>query len=143
MSRPRRSRPRAMISVVVLVCLLVMTLICGSLLRLIHAQRALVRNQERTLQADWLAESALRRAVLRLNVDPAYRGETWKLSADDLGGRIPGVVTIQVEPRRDPQETSRRLVTVQADFPIELPQRIRTRRHVLVDVVPSGAGAAP
>ena len=37
----RAQPPRAMISVVVLVCLLIMTLICGTLLHMIQSQRAL------------------------------------------------------------------------------------------------------
>jgi hypothetical protein len=137
------SRRSGMISVAVLVCLLVMTLICGSLLRLVHSQRALVRNQERTLQADWLAESALERAVSRLGSEPAYRGETWTLSAFDLGGQTPAVVIIKVEPLRDPAESNRRQVMVQADFPIDAPQRIRSRRQAIVDISPGPAGAAP
>ncbi len=143
MRRPHPGRPRAMISVGVLVCLLVMTLICGSLLRLVHSQRALVRNHERMLQADWLAASALERAARRLGDDPAYRGETWRLSAEDLGGRTPGVVTINVEPRRDPAEANRRQVTVEADFPIDPPQRVRSRRQAIVEISPERVGAAP
>ncbi len=139
----RGGQPRAVISVAVLVCLLVMTLICGSLLRLVHSERMLVRNQERALQADWLAESGLERAALRLGDDPAYRGETWTLSAGELGGPIPGVVTIHVEPLDDLAESNRRQVTVTADFPIDPPQRIRSRRQVIVDIGPGRAGAAP
>jgi len=139
----RGGQPRAVISVAVLVCLLVMTLICGSLLRLVHSERMLVRNQERTLQADWLAESALERAALRLGDDPAYRGETWTLSAKELGGSTPGVVTIDVERLGDPAESNRRQVTVQADYPIDPPQRIRARRQAIVDIGPGRAGAAP
>jgi hypothetical protein len=125
-----------MISVAVLVCLVVMTLICGSLLRLVHSQRALVRSEERRLQADWLAESALERAASRLGDDPAYPGETWTLSAGDLGGNEPGVVTINVEPDRDPVESHRRRVTIQADYPVEASRRVRSRRQAVLDIGP-------
>ena len=139
----RGGQQRAIISVAALVCLLVMTVICGSLLRLVHSERTLVRNQERTLQADWLAESALERAALRLSDDPEYRGETWSLSASDLGGQTPGVVTINVERLRDTAGSNRRRVTVQADFPIDPPQRIRSRGQAMADIGPGRAGAAP
>ena len=82
--------PRAMISVAVLVCLLVIMLICASLLRLVQSRRALIRNEERKLQADWLVESGLDRAAARLGDDPSYRGETWTIPADELGGQGAG-----------------------------------------------------
>jgi Tfp pilus assembly protein PilX len=130
-----------MISVVVLVCLLVMTLIFGSLLRLVHSQRALVRHDERRLQADWLAESGLERAAARLGNDPRYRGETWTFPADELGDQSPGVVTITVEPRKGAE--NQRLVTVQADYPRDPPRRARARRQVTVELGPGQTGATP
>jgi type II secretory pathway component PulK len=101
-----------MISVAALVCLLVMTLICGSLLRTIQTQRALVRSEERRLQADWLAESGLERAYARLANDPAYRGETWTLPADQIGGTDAGSVTIGFAARPERGGVSQRLVNV-------------------------------
>ena len=52
-------------------------MICGGLLRLVGSQRVLIRSEERTLQAEWLAESGVERAVARLAGDTSYRGETW------------------------------------------------------------------
>jgi hypothetical protein len=127
-----------LITVAVLVCLIVMTLICGGLLRLAQSQRTSIRNEERRLQADWLAESGLERAAVRLADDPSYRGETWPLSAVEIGGDAPGVVTITVEPRRD--EPARRLVTVQADYPRDPERRARSRKQLVVAV---GPGANP
>jgi hypothetical protein len=141
--RARPSRRRAIISAAVLVCLLVMAIVCGSLLRLTRTERGLNRAEERQLQADWLAESGLDRAAARLEKDPNYRGETWKISADDLGGPAPGVVTIEVEPGRGPDAARRRLVTVRADYPPEAPQRVRVTRAASHDLVPDRAGATP
>jgi Tfp pilus assembly protein PilX len=134
--------PRGMISVAALVCLLVMTLICGSLLRTIQTQRALVRSEERRLQADWLAESGLERAYARLANDPAYRGETWTLSPDQMGGTDAGSVAISVAARSEEAGVSQRLVNVQADYPGDPPRRVRARRQATVAVVPRG-GASP
>ena len=133
--------PRGLVSVAVLVCLLVMTLIFGSLLRLVQSQRALVSNQERRLQADWLVESGLDRAAARLGEDAAYRGETWTLPADELGGKTPGVVTIVVALRREAAD--QRLVTVQADYPRDPRRRARSRRQVIVNVDPKRVGVTP
>ena len=47
--------------------------------------RAGRRSQERRLQAEWLAESGAQRAVARLARDHDYTGETWSLTARDLG----------------------------------------------------------
>ena len=66
--------------VAVLVCLIIVTLISGAVLKMSVAQRELARSQERRLQAEWLAESG-RRAGLgpRLARIATYTGETWSL----------------------------------------------------------------
>ena len=71
--------------VAVLICLIVITLISGAVLKVGLAHRDLVRAQERRLQAEWLAESGVQRALARLAVDRDYAGETWPFSAADLG----------------------------------------------------------
>ena len=129
---PPLGRRRAAITVAVLVCLLIMTLLGAGLLRMVGTQRKLIRNEERALQADWLAESGIDRAAARLAEDPHYSGETWSITAETLGGPSPGVVTIKVEPRRDGPE--RRLVTVQADYPSALNQRVRSSKTAIVDL---------
>jgi hypothetical protein len=153
MRHPQRGRrgvlrvhpPRAMITVAVLVCLLVITLICGSLLRLVQSQRTQIHSEELRLQADWLAESGLERAAARLGEDPAYHGETWSLSADELGGPASGVVTITVEPRRegDQDASNERLVTVLADYPRDPPRRVRARKQGIVGLGSGREGAMP
>jgi hypothetical protein len=128
----------------VLVCLLVLALIAAGLLRMVHLQRGVLRTEERRLQADWLVESGLERAAARLADDAAYPGESWTLSARELEGPAPGVVTIAVEPGPGPAAAGSRLVTVVADYPGDPRQRVRSRKQAVVDVGPggrSGAGA--
>jgi hypothetical protein len=132
-----------MISVAALVCLLVMTLICGSLLRTIQTQRALVRSEERRLQADWLAESGLERACARLANDAEYQGETWSVTADQLGGKDNAAVTIQVAARPGKDGEIQRLVSVQADYPSDPSRRVRARRQAIVDIAARAREAAP
>jgi hypothetical protein len=130
-----------MITVVVLVCLLVITLIGAGLLRIVGSQRTLIQGEERGLQADWLAESGIERAAARLAIDPDYRGETWSIPADALGGPSPAVVSIKAGPHRDGPD--RRLVTVQADYPSDTDRRVRSSKQSVVDLGPGRAGATP
>ncbi len=112
----------------VLVCLLVLTLISGVLVKLGVAYRQQVRAQERRLQAEWLAESGVDRALARLAAKPDYKGEIWEIAAETLGR--PAVVTIKVDPPTSPGDG--RVVRVQADYPPDPPRRIRSTREVVV-----------
>ncbi len=91
--RPRRG----MLAIAVLVCLLVLTIIGLSLVRTGTAQRDGVRALGRRLQAEWLAEAGLRRALARLDLDPGYSGETWNIEARDLGAADAATVAITIE----------------------------------------------
>jgi type II secretory pathway component PulK len=140
--------------VAVLVCLIIVTLISGAVLKVSVAQRELARSQERRLQAEWLAESGVERAMAGLARDRDYRGETWTLSAHDLGqsereptGTSPAQaetaaaqVTIAVE--RVPAATNRRRIHIQADYPLDPQGRSRHTKEIMIDLEPSQAGAA-
>ena len=125
-----RSR-RGAVLVAVLVCLVVIALMAATLLRLGLTRRARIRSEERTWQAEWLAESGLERASARLAADPAYRGETWDVSAADLGGRWRGRVVLEVEPVDRPGPPTFR-VRSRADYPSDDPPGARRTREVLV-----------
>jgi len=126
----------------VLVCLVVITLISGALLKVGVAHRDQVRAQERRMQAEWLAQSALERARARLADRSDYAGETWKITAAELGldavssaGQGPAaLVLIAVE--RPSGSADQRLIKVQADFPPDLPRRAR---HSLKQIVTLGS----
>jgi Tfp pilus assembly protein PilX len=144
-SRMRRP-PRGMTVVAILVCLVVITLIGGAVLKVGLAHRALIRSQEHQLQAEWLAESGVQRALARLAVEREYGGESWSISAADLGlpeqppttgtaeksHRSAAVVTIAIE--RVPGGAARRWVRVQADYPRDAPQRSRHTKQVMIDL---------
>jgi Tfp pilus assembly protein PilX len=152
----RTKKPsRGMTVVAVLVCLIIVTLISGAVLKVSVAQRELARSQERRLQAEWLAESGAQRAMASLARDRDYRGETWSLSTRDLGRdeRAPtgalaahaekaaAQVTIAVE--RVPASTNRRRVHIQADYPLDGQGRSRHTKEIMINLEPSQAGAAP
>ena len=140
---------RGMTTIAVLVCLLIITLISGALLKVGLAQRESNRDRERHLQAEWLAESGVDRALARLIIDRNYTGETWSITAGELGlpeptaptestgqaDRSAAIVTIAVEPIAG--EANRRRLRVQADYPADPPRRVRHSQQMLIDLEPS------
>jgi type II secretory pathway pseudopilin PulG len=130
--RPRR---RGLVSVVILIGLIIVGLICAGLLKVAIARRAEVLMEERRLQANWLAESALDRASARLADSEAYAGETWEIGPEELGGRGPGSVLIRVT--SIPEHPDRRRVTVRADYPSDSSRRARRSLEVVLPVTPN------
>lgn len=129
-SPPRRDA--GAVAVVVLICLVLIAMIGGALLRTGLVQRRRIQGEERRLQAQWLAESGLERAGARLAGSPSYRGETWQVPAADLGGPWSGTVTIAVEPV--PARPGQRTVRVLADYPNGAGPRARQHKDAVVDL---------
>jgi Tfp pilus assembly protein PilX len=156
MIRPPAVQPsRGMTVVAVLVCLIIVTLVTSAVLKVGLAQRELARVQERRLQAEWLAQSGIERALARLDDDRAYAGESWSIGASELGlsERAPAsaradqessaaaVVLIAVE--RVPGDSGRRRVRAQADYPRDPHRRSRHTQEIMIELKPSQRGAAP
>ncbi len=116
--------------IVVLVGLAVAAMIFLSVLKLIAVQRQSVELQARQIQAGWLAESAVQRACARLSAQANYRGETWNISAQDIGGRDGATIAIRVDDV--PGKPDRRTVHVEADYPDDPYQRARQSREMIV-----------
>jgi Tfp pilus assembly protein PilX len=149
--RPRRG----MAVVAVLMCLIVLTLIGATLLKLGLVRRQINRDLELRLQAEWLVESGVNRALARA-AESDYKGETWRLAAADLGlpersEQINGqaksnvdaaIVTIAVD-RTGAGARRRCRIRVQADYPITGEHRSRCSQELILDLEPSKAGATP
>jgi type II secretory pathway component PulK len=118
--------------IVVLVGMAVTTMIFLSVLKLIAVERQSIELQTRQSQAGWLAESAVQRAVARLSADAGYHGETWNISAQELGGRDAATITIRVADVAG--KTDRRTVRVEADYPADPYQRARQGRELIVQL---------
>ena len=156
--RDFQRRRRGAILVVVLVCLAVATAISVVVVRQTAMERRAVQMNQRSLQALWLAEGGIERAVARLAADPKYAGETWiipanELAAGDAGkrGQSPfagtaqrvlrtngdcplfpcAVVRIQVETIAGQPE--RRSVHVEADYTDVPERRCRQAKQIVVD----------
>jgi type II secretory pathway component PulK len=144
---------RGITLVAVLICLLAVMLLGASLLKIALAQRGINRDLERRLQAEWLVESGVERALARIAADPDYTGETWSISAADLGlseaGQPgsskekagAGLVTIGVD--RPAGETNRRRIRIQADYPRDEPRRSRHSQEISLDLEPRKTGVTP
>lgn len=135
MSR-RRTRRRGALMVAVLVCLALIAVIGGALLRLVLLERGLLDARERQCQSRWLVEAGLQRAAARLATDAGYRGETWSLPADELAGRDGAVVRIEVSAAAD--RPGWRKVSVEADYPRDAGTRARTSKQIEFESPPSG-----
>ena len=134
----RRPDRRGLAIVPALVCLVLVTLLCGVMLKQAHLGRSLVRDEERRMQAEWLVESGLARASAKLGADRGYRGETWEVPAKALEGASPGLVKIVVEAIEN--QPGRRRVGVVADFPGGDDHRARMSKHLIVDLEPETSG---
>ena len=110
-----RVQHRGSVLIVALVCLLVVSLLAGSIVRMAILHRKQVRREQHRLQADWLVSSGLERAVNRLMNDAAYRGEIWRIPADQIGGQHTADVRISVA--SIPADGSHKKLRVEARFP--------------------------
>jgi hypothetical protein len=108
-------------------------------MRTIALERQQVRAQEDRVQAEYLADSGLERAAVRLTVDAAYSGEIWQIGAESFSGRAAGIVQIHVA--RIPDEPQSRLLRARADFPADAPARVRRSKEIRI--VLRTAGGAP
>jgi hypothetical protein len=121
---------------IALVCLVLLTVIGGALLRLVLLERKLLDSRERLCQSRWLVEAGLERAAARLAAEPDYQGETWTLPPAEIGGPEPGVVNIQVV--MAPERPTWRRIVVQSDYPRDGRRRARTSKQIEVEAQPSG-----
>jgi hypothetical protein len=128
----RPVRRRGVVLLIAVVCIAAASVIFVSVLRLAAAERRRGDAEAWQVQAAWLAESAVERAVARLADDPQYQGETWSLSPDDLGTRHSAIVVVHVE--TTPEREQRRLIRVEADYPDHPHRRARESKQITVQV---------
>jgi hypothetical protein len=125
----KRTRRGGMVLLVILVGLALLLPTAISVLSLLTRERQSLTTQWRQTQATALAESAMGRAAARL-AEPGYHGETWRLSAEELGGADAAVVTIRIEEVAG--EPQKRLIHVEADFPDDPHARARYTRDTTI-----------
>ena len=126
----RRLGRRGFVLLVAMVCVAITAVVFVALLRLALAQEEAVRADAEQLQASWLAESAVDRAVAKLRADNGYRGETWNLPAQALAGVDDAVVEIKIE--LVPERPEFRRINVRADYPSRTEFRSRRSKSIAI-----------
>jgi len=124
------SERRGVVLAVALVFFLLCTAILCTLLQGVINHERHVRDHRQLDQARWLADAGIDRAIAQVRQSDTYRGETWKVSADDLGGASDGKVTITVEP--NDQQPGELRVLAQADYPDDDVHRVRQSRETTI-----------
>lgn len=135
----RRQRSGSIFPIFV-VSLLLVAATAAVLTRTTLAQRALVRSDNVRLQGDWLVHSAAARATAKLNADATYSGETWNVSAGQLGQ--PYGATIRIAVSAIDEETDRgslnpdlyRRIDLTVTVPAEGRQQVHLTRQILTKV---------
>jgi Tfp pilus assembly protein PilX len=84
--------------IVVLAVFAVIAILAGVWCRRIVYERRYQRLADHRTQAEWLAEAGVRRAAAQVSVDPAYRGEAWRIEASEMESPSAAIVDIRVEP---------------------------------------------
>lgn len=128
---PDHANPRrGAIAVIAMITILITISIGLGLVRTsLQSRDQALRRQDQT-QAQWLVEAGIERAVAQLRQSAEYRGETWKLPADKLGGRRDGEVRIELEAAEDNANDYQ--LTVVADYPAGSEHRIRARKTITI-----------
>jgi hypothetical protein len=126
-------RRGVVLAVALVVFLLCTAILCTLLQGVINHERQ-VRDHRQLDQARWLADAGIDRAIAQVRQSDRYRGETWNVSAEELGGVAAGKVTITVEPN-DQQPGELRLLA-QADYPDDDVHRVRQSRETTIHFKP-------
>ena len=122
---------RGAILAVALATLLVVTLLAGVVFRGYLQNHRQLRREQQQAQAQWLADSAVARALAQRKLDATYVGETWQVELPRVTGEATaGVATIKVEPTDDQRPALR--IEVESHFPSDDPQGIRARRLLTI-----------
>ncbi len=137
MSNTRRIlKRRGIIVAVTLVCLVIVATLGAALVRAMVDQRRHSLRDQHSVQAFWLAESAIDRAVSQLASSPDYEGETWQVDKGSLGGRWSGSVLIRVE-KTETDEQAHKII-VETRYPTAATRRVTKRIELVIKTSASG-----
>jgi len=127
----RTSSPRrGAVLLAAMVCLIVASMVALGIVRAALGAQRQLRVSQRSVQAERLAEAGIERAAAQLRGAADYQGETWQLSAAEMGGKLPAVAVIRVEAVAG-QPLQRRVI-VQADYPDDQTQRARHTSDAII-----------
>jgi type II secretory pathway component PulK len=116
---------RGAVLLIVLICVMLVTMIGASLLKLALTQRRQIQREQMRSQAAWLADSAVDRAAAQLRRDATYSGETWTPQV----GSDSGSAEIRIE-----NDQNHRIASITVDFPANTVHRARVRTQAVIQI---------
>src|SRR3954447_25556412 len=96
MSTARSTSRRGVFAIVALIAFSVIALVVAATFRTAVLEHQQLRDQQRRVQSQWLADAGIARAVSRLSQDAQYTGETWNIPHDQIGSGLDATVTLRV-----------------------------------------------
>jgi len=128
--RPTAARRTGAVMIATVVCLLLTTAFLASMLKSAGRRVRQTRQIGMRVQTEWLAESAVDRALWQMQQQPQYKGEVWKIPAAEFAGRYSAEIHIGVTPvAGDPAPGQ---ITVRAVCTTAGGERIQRTRHWLI-----------
>ena len=127
-------RRKGAVLLVALACLALVAVVAMVVVKTQMQLKKQAELQEFQTQAEWLAESGIERGVAQLRASHKYRGEVWKISADELQERGAGEVTIEVVPSAADAATM--LIRATGLFPSGQPIAARYTKEVIYEPTP-------
>ena len=127
-------RRRGSLVMILIICLVLISVLGASLVRVGLSQRKQSRRESDRLQATWLAEAGVERAAAKLRLDAAYSGEEWELTKDQITDKFAGSVNIKVS--SDEANANRRIISVTATYPTAATLQSRTSKEIGIDLTP-------
>jgi type II secretory pathway component PulK len=125
----RRSSRRGAALLISLFTLMVVMLLTGAVLQSLLAARRQARRSESELQAQWLAEAAVSRAIARLATQPDYSGESWRVTiAQSSDVESIGMAEIRIEK----DSTNRKRIIVVSHYPDDPIRQVTAQRDYTI-----------
>ena len=124
---PNRSASTLLI---VVICLFVLTVLLGGMLGRLQLSNRQAKMLANRTEAVWLAESAIERAVIAMQIDDAYTSETWQPTLGDA----PSGRAAQVEIETVANNDGTRNVSVVAAYPVDSRFAAKVLKTVTVNV---------
>lgn len=126
-NNPMRKHPRrGSVSIWAIACLVFVAALSVTLGKMALSGSRYTLQERRHSQADWLAHSGWNLALTQLKKNADYKGETWSISAADLGGVDGGQVKIEVSSAGESAES--KTVKVVAEYPVNSDRKVRVTR---------------
>ena len=124
----RMQQRRGAILIVAMVCLVLLSSLGLSAVKTAVRWHRQMLAEEALQQATLLVEAGRQRAAHQLSANNEYTGESWNISAADLGGTAAASVRIDV--KKPNGNTDRHDVTVRAVYPVGATRHAtRTRQY--------------